>query len=188
MATEAPQSPDLKDDGKPKTGREAVDRVADVDLDDKDSPGVHPDTASAATEWFLTPNFEEEVAKAIVPLNLAPAGQPEKVVDFTVQVLDRDRIRDIRRESEFTNASGIREVDEMEANLRMAVESLIDPPIKSGSEEFRTVAGQYFPDPADALRARFAYKPGLIDQIAAKVVEISGYSAGDVKEVKAAGN
>lgn len=176
-----PSTP-TQDPPKPITDkRAAVDAAAEA----ADNPEVelHPTTVSAATEWFMSPS-EEEVAKAKVPLNVAPAGAPENVVDFLVQVLDRDRIRDIRRECTRTLPSGLEEVDEMETNLRIAVEALLDPKLEG---ENLVVRGERFLDPADALKARFAYKPGLIDLLAGAVVRVSGYSTADLKEVKAAG-
>jgi hypothetical protein len=49
----------------------------------------------------------------------------------------------------------------------------------------RKVRGQSYMDPADALEARFAHKPGLVDQITGKVIDVSGYGDGDLREVRA---
>lgn len=187
MASEAPAKPgsgEGEDDKPAASAANAVLKTADREPGDP-SPAAKADRASA-TDWFLSSD-EQEQAWAWVPVNVAGAGKPEQIVDFKVQVVDRDKIRELRRASERKNADGISEVDEMEANLQIVVEGLIEPNLRT-DEQFRTVRGQYFPDPAEALRARFAYKPGLIDQIAGKVVEISGYNDKDVKEVKAAGN
>jgi Phage XkdN-like tail assembly chaperone protein, TAC len=180
MATEAPA---------PIKGADAVDAAAGKDSDAQTGPrspgSLDAPTQSAATAWFMSTEVES-TATGILPVNVAPAGQPEHVVDFTIQVVDRDRIRELRKESEFVNAKGEREVNEMEANLRVAVEGLVDPNL--ADRDVRTVDGEYYADPADALRARFAYKPGLIDQIATKISQMSGYNDADVKEIKAAGN
>lgn len=176
MPTETPTAKQ-----EPETRLQAVNKAAAVD-DPKD---LARSTIANATDWFLSTD-EEEVAWAYVPVNVAPAGKPEKIVDFKVQVVDRDEIRSLRRQAEQTNSSGVREINEMEANLRIVVEGLLEPNLKD--EKMRHVRGQYFADPADALAARFAHKPGLIDQLATKVMEISGYNDADVKEVKAAGN
>jgi hypothetical protein len=167
---QSPPKPDL-------TPLEAVGKAGNGEVDNQ--------VASKATEWFLSP-VEQEVAKATIEMNVAGASQPEKFVPFVVQVVDRDRIRDLRREAERTNPDGSKEIDEMEANLQIVVEALLDPNLRD--EKMRTVGGQLMADPADALRARFAHKPGLIDQLAGKIVQISGYNEGDVREVRAAGN
>lgn len=139
-----------------------------------------------ATDWFMSTDAEE-VAWAWIDINVAPAGAKEKLVPFKIQVVDRDRIRDLRKQATVEKANGTEEIDEMEANLQIAVEGLLEPDLRN-KPELRTVRGQEFLDPADALRARFAYKPGIIDQIAGRVVQISGYNDKDVKEVRAAGN
>lgn len=165
---------------------DSSDRAAAVAaVADKAPDKITATEASAATEWFMSPS-EEEVASAVIPVNIAAAGAKEKIVDFKVQVVDRDVIRAIRKSAEVKNADGIRETDEMEANLRIVVEGLIDPDLKDPA--MLTVRGQKYMDPADALKARFAFKPGLIDQLAGKIVQVSGYDDSDVKEVKAAGN
>jgi hypothetical protein len=147
---------------------------------------LDPATAADATAWFLSDEVEEN-ASATLPVNVAAAGAPERWVNFKISVVDRDRIRDLRRESTITKPDGTEQIDEMEANLKIAVEGLLDPDIK-GDPRMRQVRGQTFVDPGDALRARFAHKPGLIDQIAGRVVQISGYGENDVREVQAAGN
>ncbi len=176
MATETPVEPQT-------TGlrHEAMMKAADTD----DPKHLDAKTVVSATDWFLSTD-EEEVAWAWVPVNVAPAGAKEKIVEFKIQVVDRDEIRALRKQAEQTNASGAREINEMEANLRIVVEGFMEPDLHD--EKNRTIRGQRFADPADALKARFAHKPGLIDQLATKVMEISGYDEADVKEVRAAGN
>lgn len=165
----------------PTTRLDAVKAVAD-----KDPKATTAEERSAALEWFLSSEVEE-TAWAYLPVNVSAAGQAERIVDFKIQVLDRDRIKQIRDESRRTNADGVLEMDEMEANLRIAVEGLIEPNLRK-DERLRVVRGQQFLDPADALKARFTHKPGIIDQIAGKIIQISGYNDADVKEIRAAGN
>jgi hypothetical protein len=141
---------------------------------------------SVALDWFLNED-PQEAASDSVELNVGgPVGTgKERFVPFRIQVVDRERIRAIRKQSE-TGTGDEREVDEMEANLRIAVEGLLDPDLKV--PENRVVRGQKYMDPADALKARFAHKPGLIDQLAGKIVNLSGYDDKDVREVRAAKN
>lgn len=184
MATETPVANQSGSD-KPKNpdlaGRAAVDQAADH------PDAISPQTAQSATDWFLNPDDEESVAWATLPVNVAPAGKPERVVPFKIQVVDRDEIKRLRKEATFQRPDGTEEIDEMEANLRIAVEGLLEPNVKD-DDKLRVVRGQQYLDPGDALRARFAHKPGIIDQIAGKIVQISGYNSADVKEVRAAGN
>lgn len=187
MAPQPPQSPSTADktgDQGPAigNGRAAVDEAAS-----SDPKHLHPVTAKSATDWFLNPDEEESIAWATLPINVAPAGRKENIVNFKIQVVDRDEIKRMRKEATIQKPDGMEEIDEMEANLRIAVEGLLDPDIKN-DEKLRNVRGEQYMDPGDALRARFAHKPGIIDQIAGKIVQISGYNSADVKEVKAAGN
>jgi len=186
MASETPTQPQdqTTDDANPRTPADALSLVANAQPSE-----VGPRSAHLASEWFLDAEAQqaETVASAVVPMNVAPAGAPERIVDFRLQVLDRERIEAIRRECTARRSDGTDEVNGMEANLRMVVESLIDPPIRT-DPNFRVVRGQTYMDPADALKARLAHKPGLIDQLAGRVTDISGYNTADTKEVKAAGN
>jgi hypothetical protein len=187
MAATVPgQTPEKTTDDDLTGGRAgAVEAAAEAT---KDVP-VGPKTAQLASDWFLdNESIEaESVASALVPMNVAPPGQPAHWVDFKVQVLSRERIKQIRDESTSRMPDGSEKSDDMEANLRMAVEALLDPPIRT-DPAYRVVRGQTFIDPGDALKARLAHKPGLIDQLAGRIVEMSGYNSSDVKEVRAAGN
>ena len=63
-------------------------------------------------------------------------------------------------------------------------------PPDSGNEtslrEAASMLGE--PDPAKALRQRFARKPGLIAQILTEIFSLSGYDDDDVREAQSAGN
>lgn len=142
------------------------------------------ETASALA-WFMSTDVEQ-VASAILPVNVAPAGHDTHMIDFKIQVVDRERINTIRKEASKTNAAGVEEINDLEANLQIAAEGLIEPDLSKDAN--RVVRGNRYLSAADALSARFAYKPGLIDQIAGAVVKISGYDDNDVKEVRAAKN
>lgn len=165
-----------------------VAKVAEKDVDI-----LSAETVADATDWFLAEDPEEEVI-ATFEINVGVAK--EKWVRWTVKAIDRDRIRDLRK-----SASGNRaarraggEPDEMEVNRRIAVDGTVSPNL--ADERLRTfqvpdgegTRTHNFIDPADALSYRFRHKPGLIDQIAAKVLSVSGYDDEDIREVAAAGN
>lgn len=181
-----PARPDaIEKDPPVHNGRDAVEAAADADPDK-----LHPVTAQNATDWFFSEEQQEaeSTAKAIVPVNVAPAGKPKKVQDFTLQVLGRDQIREIREGCMKTLPDGSREVDDVEANLRMVATAMLVPDLKAAIAAGQKVRGQLYLDPADMLTARFAHKPGVIDLLAGKLTEISGYNSADVMEVRAAGN
>lgn len=174
--------------GSPDKTGSAERAKAVVDVAATEPQDINSQMQADATAWFLSDN-PEEVAFDWIKLNVGgPRGSGrEKDVPFKIGSLPRERINEIRRESERMNARGAMEVDAGEANLKIAVEGLLVPNI-SGDPAMRKVRGQQYQDPADALRARFAHKDGLIDQIANKIVELSGYDDKDVMEVRAAGN
>src|SRR4051812_44208265 len=135
--------------------------------------------ADEATKWFLEADNEDFVTDEI-KLNVGTKNKPSWIV-WSVRSIHRDRIDQIRKQSR-TERRGVIEANEMQANLRIAAEGTIAPDLRDPA-----IRGQYA-DPADALNARFRAKGGLIDQIAGKIIELSGYDDDDVKEVEAAGN
>lgn len=158
--------------------KQALTKVADNPDD------TSPAERSEALAWFLDPE-PDEGAWDYIELNVGRRGANEKWVRFKIQTLQRERITQIREES--TRGRGDdSKTDANEANLKIAVEGLLDPDLSK--PENRRVRGQNYLDPADALVARFAHKSGLIDQIAGAVVELSGYDEQDRREVRAAGN
>lgn len=160
---------EVKENSKPASQLDSVRKAgAGEELADRE--------VSEATSWFLSE--QEEIATRAVQLNVGV--EEEHWVTFTVRAVDRDRIAHIRKITRQRGKSGIEgEVNEMEANLRIAAEGLADPDLTDPK-----VRGQYA-DPAQALRARFAHKPGLIDQLATRVIEVSGYDDADLREVDA---
>ena len=162
----------------PRTGASAVTKAADT------PDNTTPQERSEALAWFLDPEPDES-AYDYVELNVGGRGANEKWVRFKIQSLQRERITQIREESTRGRGDDAK-TDANEANLKIAVEGLIDPDLSKTSN--RKVRGQQYQDPADALVARFAHKGGLIDQLAGAVVELSGYDEKDKREVRAAGN
>lgn len=150
------------------SSKEAVEKVAS---DEKTTA----DERSSATAWFLEADAEDDFTSSF-QLNVGVSE--EKWITWTVRPVDRDTIDKLRKT--YREKDG--EVDASAVNLRIAVEGTVDPDLMSPA-----IRGKYA-DPGDALRFRFRHKSGLIDQIANKVVEISGYDDTDVREVEAAKN
>jgi len=144
-----------------RTADEAVSKVAGGEV-------LSASEASKALAWFL----EEDQGKVnTLTFRLNVGMGVDRWINWTVQALDRDVISQIRKRSERRG-----ETDEMLASLRLAAAGTIDPPLSDAA-----VLGK-FADPADALQHRFHFKPGLIDQIAAKVTQASGYDDDDVED------
>lgn len=132
-----------------------------------------------ATEWFLSEELEAPTVLEF-DLNVAAAGMPARWVRWAVRALSREEVKQARRDSEHDG-----EIDDLDVNLFSVVEATIKPKLKDPR------LWQKYPSPAEALVARFEHKPGIIEQLARKVNEMSGYGpdARDViRAVDAAGN
>jgi hypothetical protein len=154
----------------------AVDAAANVE-DPKD---LTEQEAMDGAEWFMS---DEEEDEGYLDFDLNVGQKSPKWVRFRVQALTRERIDQIRKQNQIIQPDGTIQNRELEANVRIAVEALISPNLSK--PENRVVRGQTFMDPADALVARFAHKPGLVDQITGKAIDVSGYNEGDIREVRA---
>lgn len=165
-------------------GRSAVEAAAQS----KDGEGLSTEQHVDAVEWFLSDDPEEMVAHR--KLNINVSTDPDKVVyvEWTVQALSRERINQIREDAR-KSATGRRRARMMNddgdtslANLKIAAEGTLYPDLRDPK-----VRGQ-FADPSDALKHRFRNKPGIIDQLAAHVIEVTGYDDEDVQEIEAVKN
>jgi hypothetical protein len=195
--------------------REA-DRIMAADADAEDDPTEAIRAAAAGTpltdgqtvdalDWFLSED-QGEFTKAI-RLNVGgPADEdgktlnpanPPKWVDWVVRPLDLDTIKTIRRQSQ---AGGNRrqrrtqqaggEIDDTQFNLGVVVQASVSPNLVEAAQSLGMA------DPRMALKLRFQNKSGLIGQIVAEVLDLSGYNENDVRdaaeggsvEVRAAGN
>jgi hypothetical protein len=154
-----------------------------------DEPGdLSAEQVQDATDWFLADD-EEEVPVNVIEINVGVAKP--KWVRWTVRAIDRDRIRQLREQA--TNRAGRRSggaPDDMRVNLLIATEGSVVDWTDERMLAYKKKDGTpgKFIDPVDAIRYRFRFKPGLIDQIAGEVLSTSGYDDEDVREVAAAGN
>jgi len=140
---------------------------------------LDPHTVQSATEYFLSDEPEAPTHLAF-EVNVAAAGRPPRWVRWVVRSLQRAEIREIREDSIDPNTG--RE-DDMEVNMRILIAASVDPDFKDAA-----VRGKYA-DPADLVNRKFAHKPGIIEAIARKANEMSGYgNAQIIRSVDAAGN
>jgi hypothetical protein len=141
-----------------------------------------------ATDWFLS---DEYIQPTTLPfeLNVAPAGAPARWVRFKVRALGRDERKQIRKQTT-NDTTGEQDGDLF--NVLMAAKGLVSPDLTD--ERVRTVRlnerGQLDPqgepqvlaDATDVLLFRFGHKDGLIDRIAQKIMEVSGFDLDDYRE------
>lgn len=147
-----------------------------------------------AVEWFMSDDPDESPAIRKLELNVSTDPDNPKYVEWIVQAIGRERIQEIRdaarkhgrgrkrraQQSDDESDAGVR------ANLRIAAEGTVYPNLRD--DQLRNLHGKQFLDPADVMNYRFRNKQGLIDQIAANVIEVSGYDEDDVQEIDAVGN
>jgi hypothetical protein len=184
-ATEHQPQPDGPEKGP---GRDVVDKLAEI------PKGAEPELTGQqsmdAADWFLSEDSED--ATDSFELNVGVGsdgyGKPNELwVIWTVRALDRERIRQIRknsREKRRRGPGGEGVEDDMQANLRIATDGTVYPDLTDPMMRGNVA------DPAEALHARFKRlgKSGLIDQIASRVLTISGYDDEDMREIQAAKN
>lgn len=137
-----------------------------------------------AVEWFMSDDPDEAPATNSLELNVSTNPEEDIWIEWIVKALPRERIQDIRDKAKKKGKRRRRGGEEEDsnaavANLRIAAEGTEYPNLRDDR-----VRGEFL-DPADALNYRFRNKPGLIDQICAAVIEVSGYDEEDVRETDA---
>jgi hypothetical protein len=147
-----------------------------------------------ALAWMLSDEGDATQNYRHLQINVGTKATP-KWVPWVIQNVERETLRQIERA-----ASGNRQqrrqgadADRADANVRVVAAATISPDL----DHVADVKGiQRAPDPLyhrmQALKWRFRNKPGLIDQIAGEVMDVSGYDDEDVQasgaEEAAAGN
>lgn len=134
----------------------------------------------SATDWFLTdePADEQELIHTF-ELNVGSATN-ERWVSWTIRAVDMDTLRRIRRQASGSRAARRSggEFDEIAANLKVVVEGTVDPNLHEIGQRKNAT-------PEAVLTHRFRHKPGLLGQISAEIMSLSGYDDEDVREVRA---
>jgi Phage XkdN-like tail assembly chaperone protein, TAC len=186
LPEEIVQDRTLVDDGSetPSAQREALEEAAQSK---KAAAEMSEIERMDAVEWFLSDDPDEAVATRTLRLNVST--NPDKVTEikWVVQAVARERIQQIRDEAR--NQPGKRRRQRASqgedtgnqalANLKIAAEGTAYPDLRDPRLR------REFLDPSDAMAYRFRNKPGLIDQVAAHVIEVSGYDEDDVQEIAA---
>lgn len=169
MDTKTKTTETTEDAPKPN-GAEAVRKVAA-------GSRVSPTEENAAVEWFLSD--EDPIEKAI-EFNVGTEDKP-KWIPWTVQPVDMEVLRRIRKSAQNTRR-GAEGLDEVDANLKIVVAGTVNPDLKEMARQ------RGVPAPEEALRLRFASKPGLLGQIAGEILSLSGYDAEDMRDPTTVGN
>lgn len=146
-----------------------------------------------ALAWMLDP--EEIPLTQDIDVNVGTPDNP-RIFVWTIGPIDGETIKRSRKAAETggrgrsnrARAAGeVPEVDPQEANARICVAGVISPNLREAAAMKMSAAGAHDPNPdkdANAvalLKHRLRHKPGLIDQIAVKILGLSGYDDDDIQ-------
>lgn len=185
--TQQPPTPMTPDGAKlppPTELRERGERPALDGPDAVEALGRRQPTSAAdrssALDWFLSeaPEDNDEITK-VIELNVG-STEKERWIKWTIRAVDVDTLRRINKMT--TARRGKEDVAADLAQLRVIVAGTVDPDLRAVAQQMGIA------DPAMAVRKRFSFKPGLVSQIASRVLELSGFDDEDVREAAAAGN
>lgn len=185
LAAHQAQSAQLKDvrgdDIEPRAGRSAVEVARD-----RSARSLSEGERSSALDWFLNEDpraaAEETQTKE---LNFGTQEDP-RWVRWTIKPVPMEVMRAVRRKAANTRAARqTGEVDEYRVNLEIVVEGTVDPDIKAAAAQLAK-ENRGPADPVDAMRAKFASKPGYVAQLAGAIMTLSGFNDEDVRDAERA--
>jgi hypothetical protein len=157
--------------------RDSVERVRSST--DRSKPSQ--DDIAAATEWLLSD--EQVVNTRKLRVRVGGSDEEPVYVGWVIGAIDVNVIRMAEREAMGSNRAQRRDptggYDELKANLRVVAEGTIEPDVK------QLAAAQGMRDPTTLLMRRFRFRSGVIANIAAQIMELSGF---DTDDVRLAGN
>jgi hypothetical protein len=139
--------------------------------------------AQSATDWFLSEEPEEnEEQTHTIELNVG-VGDREHWISWVVRPIDSDELRRIQRQTQALRRRGRQDdlaVDQL-GNLKVIVAGSVDPDVEA-------IAAQRGKQPEAVVLKQFAKKPGLIAQLAAQIMALSGFDDEDVRDAIVAKN
>jgi hypothetical protein len=142
---------------------------------------VNTAEAQSATEWFLSEDPEEDVEPThTIELNIG-VGEQERWITWVVRPIDGDELRRIQRQTQQLRRRGRQDefqVDQL-GNLKVIVVGSVEPDIQA-------IAEQQGKPPEAILLKRFARKPGLVAQLSAQIMALSGFDDEDVRDALSA--
>lgn len=159
---------------------------------------VDDETASDALDWLLSDSGDdaESITTRNIEINVGTPQAPQWI-SWTIRNVDRALLRQLQDQRSGSRAQRrggqmAAEVDPEQTALRIVSHGTVAPDLDKAAD----VKGvQRSPDPhyhrMTILSHRFRNKPGLIDQLAGEIFDLSGYDEGairEAKEVRAAGN
>jgi hypothetical protein len=159
---------------------------------------VDDETASDALEWLLSDagDDEESISTRSIEINVGTPQMPNWI-SWTIRNVDRVLLRQLQDQRSGSRAQRrggqmVGDMDPERTALRIVSHGTVEPDLDKAADVKKV---QRTPDPhyhrMQILAHRFRNKPGLIDQLAGEIFDLSGYDEGairEAKEVRAAGN
>lgn len=160
--------------------------------------GLPVEAQMDALEWLLADDAEEDAAFSVrnIEVNVGTPQMP-KWVAWTIRNVDRGLLKQLQEQRGGSRAQrrgqiAGGELDPEAVSLRIVSHGTLSPDL---DEAARVKQVKVAPDPhlhrMQILAHRFRNKPGLVDQLAGEIFDLSGYDEGairEAKEVRAAGN
>jgi hypothetical protein len=137
------------------------------------------DEVEDATAWLLSDaSDQEEAAKRTLQVNVGSDDDPT-IVGWTIRAIDGDELSGIQKiinnPRELRRAGG--EPDQFDMHARTVIAATLDPDLRAAAREQGMQKR-----PSEWLRRKFIHKPGLIPQLAAEIMQLSGFDDTHVRE------
>lgn len=166
---------------------------------------MEPQQKVDAMAWLLASDDTIEDSRLETWQFNVGTEQNQEWIDWTIRPLDADTMTNLRSQARAegsnrasrraSRGSGEPDFDVTAFNLRMVAAATVEPDLREAARVKGVEAADPLYGPAMLLKHRFAVKPGIVDQIAGKVMLLSGYDEDDmrratpeIKMVNAAGN
>jgi hypothetical protein len=179
------------------SGRDAVEVAAK-------SPGharnLSDEAKMDALEWLLTDTDEDDSPVTQKwQFNVGTEDVPIWI-DWVIRPIDADTMTALREQARGANRQQRRaaretDIDVSLFNLRMVATATVEPDLRVAAERKGVVSADPLYGAVELLKHKFRGKPGIVDQIASKVMLLSGYDEDDLRRatpettmVRAAGN
>lgn len=190
---------ELKDvgGGSASSTREAAETPVEAvkEMASEDPKKAHPQTMSAALDWFVGDEPVGGTEGDFTTLQINVGGdtpESKREIDWVIAPIGLDALRKIRRRANNTREARRTGVtDEFQTNLEIVAVCTVDPKLTDAAATLYQTGKIGSSDRVEALRYRFNSRPGIITQLAGKILTVSGFDEEDVQDktqIDAAGN
>jgi hypothetical protein len=170
MATATKGSPPTDDDDL--TGDKLVKAAAKGD-------DLTTEQQASATDWLLSDSPEDApIQHKTLKINVGSDDEP-RWIQWTIRSITPDELRAVQAATNRAARARRGETDELDYHAKVLGVATVDPDVREIAK------GSGAPSVSGFLRDRFNHKPGLIPQMTAEVMAMSGFDDSHVQEVEA---